>query len=54
MKQYDDGKSIVVYLNGRKALWEDIERFYEDYKRYGKSIVTHKFRAGRFVFLETR
>lgn len=54
LKQYDNGSNLVVYLNGRRADIDDLVSFVDDYKTFGKEIVTHKFKAGRFVFLETR
>lgn len=53
-RQHDEGNNIVVYLNGKKASFEDLLAFVDDYHRYGKGIVTHKFKGGRFVFIETR
>lgn len=54
MKQYDNGTTRIVYLNGRRATIDDLYAFFEDYNTFGKQIVTQRFSAGRYVFIETR
>lgn len=54
MKQYDNGTTRIVYLNGRRATLDDLYAFFEDYNTFGKQIVTQRFSAGRYVFIETR